>query len=533
VQQNQYALTQTQLQQLIQLAQQAATDMEMALVMEWTIAVKGESVQPALQFTQVIPQFTDAMLRSISQNHSSSAERANLLPAATRSFSSPSLAKHPAPLLGLAAAPGRVLARALVVQDVTQPISTIPTGIALVAPSIAPSWITWIKHVAGIITEHGGITSHGAILARELGIPAVVGVGNATRQLHSGDVLFIDGDRGVVQPVDAYQVGAEHSLPSSSSPKSNFSRAVVRRSKPIATGLLINLSYVEAVEEAATLPVDGVGLLRSELMLQEILKQEHLALWLMHQDELIDQIASQIERFACAFAPRPVFYRSLDLRSHEFSSLSARNTAPEQNPILGLHGTFSYQFDPSLFDIELAALRKVQQSGYENVNLLLPFVRTVAEFSFCRQRVIQTGLTQNSSFQLWIMAEVPSVVFLLPEYVQAGVQGISIGSNDLTQLMLAVDRDQHQMAAAFDQLNPSVLRAIQQLIRTARQEGIPCSICGQAPAQYQELIELLIKWGITSISISPDAVERTYEAIARAEHNLLLEAARQVAIENP
>jgi pyruvate, water dikinase len=532
VQQNQYALTQAQLQQLIQLTQQAAIDMETALAMEWTIAIQEENAQPSLQFTQVIPQFTDSTLRSISQSNDSSADLIDLLPAATRSPSSQSLASHPAPLLGLAAATGRVLARALVVQDVTQPIAAIPTGTALVAPSIVPSWITWLKHVAGIVTDHGGITSHGAILARELGIPAVVGVGNATRQLQTGDALFIDGDRGVVQQVDAHQLGAEPSLPSSSSPKSNVSRPVVHRSKPTATRLLINLSYVEAVEEAAALPVDGVGLLRSELMLQEILKQQHLTVWLTQQDELVDRIASQIERFACAFAPRPVFYRSLDLRSHEFSLLSPSNTPPEQNPILGLHGAFSYQFDPSLFDIELAALRKVQQAGYENVNLLLPFVRTVAEFSFCRQRVIQTGLTQNSSFQLWIMAEVPSVVFLLPEYVQAGVQGISIGSNDLTQLMLAVDRDQHQMAAAFDQLNPSVLRAMQQLIRTARQEGIPCSICGQAPAHYPELTELLVKWGITSISISPDAVERTYEAIARAEHNLLLEAARQLAIDN-
>jgi pyruvate,water dikinase len=158
---------------------------------------------------------------------------------------------------------------------------------------------------------------------------------------------------------------------------------------------------------------------------------------------------------------------------------------------------------------------------------MLPFVRTVEEFTFCRRRVEQTGLTDNPHFQLWIMAEVPSVLFLLPDYVKAGVQGISIGTNDLTQLLLAVDRDRGDLGAGLDGRHPVVKGALKQLIEMAKTAGIPCSICGQAPAQYPELIELLVAWGITSISVDVNDVTLTHSAIARAEQRLLLEAARQ------
>lgn len=157
---------------------------------------------------------------------------------------------------------------------------------------------------------------------------------------------------------------------------------------------------------------------------------------------------------------------------------------------------------------------------------MLPFVRTVEEFSFCHRRVEQAGLMDYSEFQLWIMAEVPSVLFLLPDYVKAGVQGISIGTNDLTQLLLAVDRDQANLGVGLDGRHPVVWQAIKQLITMAKKAQIPCSICGQAPAQYPELIDLLVQWGITSISVDGSDLERTYQAIARAEQRLLLEAAR-------
>jgi pyruvate,water dikinase len=292
----------------------------------------------------------------------------------------------------------------------------------------------------------------------------------------------------------------------------------------IATQLLVNLSQPGLIEQVQSLPVDGVGLLRSELMLLGTLEGQDPNMWLLggHKEELLEQWTEQIMQFARGFAPRPVFYRSLDWRSHEFSSSTHSSSS-----ILGDRGTFSYINNPAVFELELTALATVQKAGYSNIRLLLPFVRSVPEFSFCRQKVEQVGLTQIPQFELWIVAEVPSVLFLLPEYVKAGVAGISIGTNDLTQLLLGVDREQGQLTKVYNERHPAVMGAIAQLIQMAKTAGIPCSICGQAPALYPEIIEQLVQWGITSISVEPEAVERTYKAIARAEQSLILAAARR------
>jgi pyruvate,water dikinase len=380
-----------------------------------------------------------------------------------------------------------------------------------------------VSRAVGIVTRQGGMTSHGAILARELKIPAVVGVGQGIDSIKTGEVVFVDGDRGIIYPLKDDSLLLEDD-PLTMAP-TGLQKPV--RQLPTATQLFVNLSQVEPLAAIAALPVDGVGLLRSELLLRLLLERyNHQQLT---QDELIEQVAEQIQQFTHAFSPRPVFYRSLDMRSHELSPAQP-DFLPELNPAMGLHGTFSYQLNPTLFEVELAALRRVQQAGDGNIRLILPFVRTVEEFQFCRRRIVQAGLTQHPQFQLWIMAEVPSILFLLADYVQAGVQGVSIGSNDLTQFILAVDRDHPQMATAFDQRHPAVLRAIQQLVQTTRQLGIPCSICGQVPVQHPELIADFVRWGLTAISVSQDALEQTQQAIVRAEQALLLDTIRQLKI---
>ncbi len=182
--------------------------------------------------------------------------------------------------------------------------------------------------------------------------------------------------------------------------------------------------------------------------------------------------------------------------------------------------------EPSLLDLEISILSQVHQLGYSNVNLILPFVRSVEEFQFCRSRIESKWQEKPHHSQIGIMAEVPSVLFLLPESVKAGVQGIVIGTNDLTQLLLGVDREKEQIASTFDSRHPAVMKAIQELISLAKTCGIPCSICGDAPALYPEIIDNLIRWGITFISVNVNVVEKTYHAIARAEQRLILEAAR-------
>ncbi|MEM9927353.1 MAG: putative PEP-binding protein, partial [Cyanobacteria bacterium P01_D01_bin.50] len=448
---------------------------------------------------------------------------------------------------GIGTATGRVSANALVIENPDRIIQQLPKGIILVSSQITPDLLPMLQLVSGIITEQGGLTSHGAIIARELGIPAVVGVHNATTLIQNGDRLLIDGDTGEVHRL-ALNTAQEHiddvvvedkivnsevmptpnpawvsfSSPSISHPSTNIPMT--------STELLVNLSQPAMIDKALSVPVDGVGLLRSELMVLSILNRENPHTWIRNgrHEELLDLWTKRILDFVRAFSPKPVYYRSLDWRTHELPNLKDDRLLPgEPQTALGERGTFSYLLNSEVFDMELIALSKVQLAGYHNIRLILPFVRTVEEFSFCRRKVEQAGLTDIKEFELWIMAEVPSVLFLLPEYVKAGVQGISIGTNDLTQLLLGVDRDRALLAKNFDERHPVVMTAISQLIEMAKEAGIPCSICGQAPALYPEIIEKLVQWGITSISVEPEALQRTSQAIYRAEQRLLLEAARR------
>ena len=500
-QQKQYALPEEYLQPLIQLANQLVKEIGRHFTFDWTVCCDPTKT---LYLTQVsTPQAT------ISNFHS---------------------------LKGLAAAPGRVTATAHVIINSQQKPEQPPKRAILVAPTIAPDWLPLLQNAAGIITEQGGLTSHAAILARELGIPAVVRVEHATKIIQTGERLLIDGDKGEVYRLtrevgEAGEMGKEDKGTGKQGDVFTLSNSIPASSPHLAmigTQLLVNLSQPSLIEQVQSLPVDGVGLLRSELMALNILEGQHPNTWVQkgQQTLLLERLREQIMQFARAFAPRPVFYRSLDWRSHELSSFNDSLQSSTQS-MLGERGTFSYLQNPAVFELELAALAAVQKAGYNNVHLLLPFVRTVEEFSFCRQKVEQAKLTQVPQFQLWIMAEVPSVLFLLPEYVKAGVAGISIGTNDLTQLLLGVDREQGQLAKAFNERHPVVMGAVAQLIQMAKSAGIPCSICGQAPVLYPEIIEQLVQWGITSISVEPEAVERTYLAIARAEQRILLEAARR------
>lgn len=515
-QQKQYALQKEYLQQVIVLGNQLVSELGKNFHIAWTIA--QENPTPKLYLTQVsAPQSAIPNVQIIK---------------------------------GLGAARGRVTATAFVIGNSSLKPEQITQGVILVARTIKPDWLPLLQKVSGIITEQGGLTSHAAILARELGIPAVVSATDVTALIQSGERLLIDGDRGEVSRIKEHIAsestprgwGAEEnpelnyshsSMPSLPSKSNAWEPPSLRSSlappqRLIATQLLLNLSQTSLIEQVQNLPVDGVGLLRSELMMISILEGQHPNSWLAdgRQVELLERWTEQIMQFARGFAPRPVLYRSLDWRSHELPSFPHQLQSSPQS-ILGERGIFSYLLNPAVFELELAALATVQKAGYNNIQLLLPFVRSVEEFSLCRQKVEQAGLTQVPQFQLWIMAEVPSVLFLLPEYVKAGVAGISIGTNDLTQLLLGVDREQEQLARRFNELHPAVMGAIAQLIQMSKDAGIPCAICGQAPALYPEIIDRLVQWGITAISVEPEAVERTYQAIARAEQRLILEAARR------
>ncbi|MBD2139398.1 phosphoenolpyruvate synthase [Anabaena sp. FACHB-1237] len=488
-QQKQYALSPQYLQDLINLGKQLVNEFGDHICFNWTIK---EDKNAGIDITNVI-------------------------------FPKPSLVNLNC-VQGMGAARGKITANAYIINSLDKP-EKIPPGVIIVASIITPDWFSLLTGAMGIITEQGGLTSHGAILARELGIPAVVSAGDATSIFKSGEKLFLDGDRGEVYRLnDDEQKFSDQVLEAKINPeKSPVSVVKMQNILPsIGTKLLVNLSQSKLIEEVQNLPVDGVGLLRSELMILNILqgnlKGKSLEKCLLEgkKDELLNAWYKQILLFARGFAPRPIFYRSLDAQSSDLSSA-----------IFGERGVFNYFQNPAIFELELQALAMVQNAGYKNIRLILPFVRSVEEFIFCRDQVIAAGLKKVRGFELWIMAEVPSVLFLLPEYIKAGVQGISIGTNDLSQLLLGVDRENGKLNNILDQGYDVLMQAIFQLITMSQDGGIPCNICGQAPVLYPEMIDKLIAWGITSISVEPEAVERVYQAIARAEQRLILAAARE------
>ncbi|XGV99767.1 MAG: putative PEP-binding protein [Leptolyngbya sp. BL-A-14] len=532
-----FSLNDTQIHTLVQLVQRVTTETGYVASLEWTLYAEDEP--PQLCLTQLITLSTEvpshklhdagespiSMLATLDRSAPTASPPDSEPSLAALSQADPSAILEPQALLvsGLAAAQGRSIARATILLSLQDSITAIPPGTILVGEMLLPHYLHLIKQAAGIVLEQGSMTSHSAIIAREMGVPAVIAATDATRHIQPGELILIDGDQGrvyrmsdMLQPLTVVP----------SAPSKGMMTALDR--PPLGTRLMVNLSQPDHLDTIAALPIDGIGLLRGELLALSALEQQHPLQWVQRgrSEVLVERLADYLTRFAAALSPRPVFYRSLDLRSHEARGLLGGETIPlEVNPTLGLHGTFSYCLDSTLFDLELAALAQVQ-AKYPNLHLLLPFVRTVEEFSFCRQRVQAAGLLQKPQFQLWIMAEVPSVLFLLPDYVRAGVQGIAIGTNDLTQLLLGADRDSGTMASAFDARHPAVRAAIAQLIQQAKQAGISCSICGQAPSHDSDLIEDLVQWGITSISVDPGAVDDTYWAIARAERRLLLGKAR-------
>lgn len=399
-------------------------------------------------------------------------------------------------------------------------------GEILVTRMTAPDWVPIMKRAGAIVTDEGGMTSHAAIVSRELGIPCIVGTREGTKVLRTGQEVTVDAREGIVY-------AGRREAPRAPAPSPQVAAAA-----PIITGtrLYVNLAEPELAEEVAARDVDGVGLLRAEFIMQTVTGGAHPRL-LMDQgkgDELRDKLAENLRRFARAFHPRPVIYRSLDFRSNEYRGMQGgeKYERQEANPMIGYRGCFRNVQEADLFGLELAAMKAVRGQGLGNLHLMIPFVRTPGEFAQCKAIIARAGLTAERDFELWVMAEVPSIIYHLEAYAAQGISGVSIGSNDLTQLMLGVDRDNEILAPLFDERDSAVLGAMRDIIATARRLGLTSSICGQAPSVYPELTDLLVHWGITSISVNSDVLERERQLIAQAEQRILLESARKTSFTN-
>ena len=413
---------------------------------------------------------------------------------------------------GQPASPGVGFGTVRVIKDPND-IDIVKKGDILVAEMTTPDFVPAMKRASAIVTERGGRTCHAAIVSRELGIPCIVGVQGATHVLAPDDEVTVDGSKGNI-----YAGRAEARLSWGERQKQRYAHAAALKT---TTKLYVNLAEPELAEVVAARAVDGVGLLRAEFIVAQIGEHPREFIETGRGAEYTAKLAEGITAFCKAFNPRPVVYRLTDFKTNEYANLKggAKYEPTEENPMIGYRGASRYVREPDVFKLETDAIRQVRRD-YKNLAVMVPFVRTPAELRGVKQLLAEAGLVRSDQFKLWMMVEVPSNVLILDKFIEVGIDGVSIGSNDLTQLVLGIDRDSEQLADTFDERNEAVMAAVNYVINVSRSKGITVGICGQAPSVYPELTEKLVEWGITSVSVSPDMIEQTREIIANAEAKL-------------
>ncbi|GLY69925.1 PEP/pyruvate-binding domain-containing protein [Amycolatopsis taiwanensis] len=487
----------------------------------------------------------------------------------TRTITTPAESGADRPLVsGLGAAPGAATG---IVRVLSTPKESphLGDGEVLVAPMTDPDWVPAVRRAAALVTDGGGLTAHGAIVARELGVPCVVGTGDATRVLTDGRPVTVDGDRGEVRPVRA-------SLPA----RVREAEYPLGVAEPIGTRLYVDLAVPADAPGSAALPVDGVGLLRAESMVLGALGGRHPLEALVHgeQESFVDAVVPGLLAVAEAFAPRPVIYRASDLRTREFRALAGggEHEPAEESPVLGCHGCYRHVRQPALLGLELRALARARERA-PNLQLMIPFVRSRWELEEFLRLVDTSPLGRQHGLQRWITAEVPSVLHWLPSYVGLGIDGVAIGVDELARLVLGrelvstsvfppevttgaraeglgfgeaghrpgkargaresrsgyptpiarpLEHSRESGARGFDESDPAVLDMIAQLAGKASALEIPSTIWGRVLTSRPEFAEHVVRFGITGVSAEPGAVLAVRAAIASAERRLLLGRSR-------
>ena len=386
-----------------------------------------------------------------------------------------------------------------------------------------PNMVPGMKRAAGIITDEGGMTCHAAIVSRELGTPCIVGTNVATSTLNNDDLVTLDATNGVVYKGKNTEVLSIKET----NKKENSNDIMGYRKIVTGTEIHVNLSSPDLVDKVCNRDVDGVGLLRAEFIAAELNMHPSAMIKQGKSEEFIDKFAKDIASVARKFQPRPITYRTLDFKTNEYKSLpGGKEFEPdERNPMIGWRGASRYVSEEYIetFKLELKALKKVREVyGMNNIEIMIPFVRNTWELKKILTMIENEGL-RHKGMKVGIMVEVPSTVILIDKFCEMGIDFVSIGSNDLTQLTLGVDRDNGKLNEWFDERNEAVLRLIERTIRICKEYKVKTSICGQAPSMYSEVTRFLVKCGIDKISVNPDVIERTRALVAQVEHKLLLE----------
>ncbi|HVX00347.1 MAG TPA: phosphoenolpyruvate synthase, partial [Candidatus Babeliaceae bacterium] len=419
---------------------------------------------------------------------------------------------------------GQAIGQAIVhgtVRIITNPnhnLSLKPDDI-IVTKMTDPDWLPLLKQANGIITDQGGRTCHAAIVARELGIPAVVGTMQGTRYLTNGQAITIDCSSGSQAKIYAGHLA--------------YSKVIqdLTYNGCDQAQIMLNLADPARAASLSKLPVSGVGLARLEFIIADRLKIHPLAIsrptisnqkiqdyiqrqakpYGSNKDFFIETLAQAIATLAAPFYPRPVIVRLTDFKSNEYRNLLGGELFEphEENPMIGFRGASRYinSSYQEAFELECKALKKARETfGLSNIKIMVPFVRTLKEAELTVQVLKTNGLIRGvNSLELYMMVEIPSNILLLEEFAQY-FDGFSIGSNDLTQLTLGIDRDSVIISESFDERDPAVKKFIATAIATAKRLGKPIGICGQAPSDFPDFAQWLIGQGISSISLNPDSV---------------------------
>ncbi|MBB6645721.1 phosphoenolpyruvate synthase [Halobellus ruber] len=419
-------------------------------------------------------------------------------------------------LRGLGSSPGIASGEARIITKLDH-LDQVGDGDIIVTEMTMPDMVPAMKRAAGIVTDEGGMTSHAAIISRELGVPAVVGTGSATRELEDGQPITIDGDKGTVREgIEAEE--EQHEPVEDARPTTPV--------KPMtATEVKVNVSIPEAAERAAATGADGVGLLRTEHMVLSLGKTPTRYIAENGERAYVDELVDGIRTAADEFYPRPVRVRTLDAPTDEFRQLEGGDDEPrEHNPMLGYRGIRRSLDNPDLFAHELEAFRRIFEMGYDNVEIMFPLVNDAQDVARARDLLREAGVDPEKR-EWGVMVETPASALEVESMAEEGVDFVSFGTNDLTQYTLAVDRNNERVAGRFDELHPAVLKLIGNVIETCRDHDVKTSICGQA-ASKPRMVQFLVEEGVSSISANIDAVRDVQHEVKRVEQRLILDSVR-------